>query len=271
MEIIQQICDIILPENFDPARYFLNLLIAIVSILIVTSILRLCFGKASIFNSAIYSALAILCIYAITVLIYALGDNLDIIFSPLPFVSVSEENLVIFPIQDASFREICREYVNMTILAYLMNLLETWLPKGNKVWDWFGFRFFALVLAVCLHYCFNIFLHTVFQESILLLAPLGLLAIVMVSFLLAYIKIMAGDKAGFLGPFLGMFHNFFFNKDQGKQLRRAMLTSLLLLVVVYVLNYLSYSTISLATVAIIAYLPVIFFGLTLWYIVAKFL
>lgn len=271
MEIIQQILDIALPENFDLGKYCMTLLIAIISILVVGGIFRLCFGKGSILNGAISSAIAILCIYAMTILIYSFGDNLQLLFSPLPFVTVSEDYLTLFPIVDASFSEICAEIVNLMVLSYLMNLLETWLPKGNKVWSWYFFRFLSLSIAICLHHCINIFLSNVFQENILTVAPLILLGIVLVAFILGCIKLMVGGALAFIDPFLGLFHNFFFKLDVGKQLMRAMVTTILLTTLVYVLNYLSYTGISIAAVAVLAYLPVIIFCLVLWYVIAQFL
>lgn len=271
MEILQQILDIVLPANFDPTKYFTNILIAIIGILVAVGIFRLCFGKGSLLNAAVSSSIAILSIYVINVLIYSFGSKLQILFDPLPFVSVSEDYLTVFPIFDAPFSAICKEIVDLMILSYLMNLLETWLPKGEKVWSWFGFRFLALALAVCLNYCINLFMNTVFQENTLETAPLILLGIVVVAFLLGCLKLIIGGALTFLNPLLGLFYAFFFSKEIGKQLRRAMATTLLLTALVCVLNYLSYTTISIAAVAVLTYLPIILLGLILWYVIAKFL
>jgi putative flippase GtrA len=271
MEIIQQILDIILPESFDPAAYFMNLLIAIVGILVVVGIFRLCFGKGSILNGAISSAIAILSLYVINVLIYSFGSSLTFLFEPLPFVEVAADQLTVFPIMGASFEQICAEIVSMMILAFLMNLLETWLPKGNKVWSWFCFRFLALSIAVCLHYCIDLLLNSVLQENALVAAPLILLGIVLAAFALACLKMLIGGALSFINPLLGLFHSFFFKQDVGKQLLRAMITTALLTALVYALNYLSYTGISIAAVAVVTYLPVILLGLALWYIISKFL
>lgn len=271
MEIIQQILDIVLPANFDLAQYAINLLITIVGIVVVVGIFRLCFGKGSLLNAAISSGIAILCIYVINVLVYSFGSKLQILFDPLPFVSVSKDYLTVFPIFDASWREICREIVNLMILSYLMNLLETWLPKGNKIWSWFCFRFLGMAIAICLYYFINTLLNTVCQQSTLDIAPLILLGVVLVAFLLGCLKLLIGGALTFINPFLGLFYTFFFSKEIGKQLMRAMITTLLLTILVCVLNYLSYTTISIAAVAVITYLPVILIGLILWYVIAKFL
>lgn len=271
MEIIQQILDIVLPANFDPAKYFMSLLISIIGIIVVVGIFRLCFGKGSILNGAISSAIAIVSLYALNILIYSFGSKFTFLFEPLPFVSVSAEQLTVFPIMGASFELICAEVMNMMILAFLMNLLETWLPKGEKIWSWFCFRFLALSLALCLNYCISLLLNSVLQENALTAAPLVLLGIVLVAFALACLKMLIGGALTFINPLLGLFHSFFFKQDIGKQLMRAMVTTLLLTTLVYVLNYLSYTEIAIAAVAVVTYLPVILLGLALWYIISKFL
>ena len=102
-------------------------------------------------------------------------------------------------------------------------------------------------------------------------APLILLGIVVVAFLLGCLKLLIGGALTFINPLLGLFYTFFFKQDIGKQLVRAMVTTLLLTALVYVLNYLSYTGISIAAVTVITYLPVILLSLALWYIVSKFL
>lgn len=271
MEIVHKILDIVLPESFDIYSYAMNLLIAIVAIFVVTGICRISFGKGSILNGGIASAIAILTIYVVTVLIYSFGSKLHILFEPLPFVTVSEDYLTVFPIFDATLHSVCNEFVNMTILAYVMNLLETWLPKGDKLGSWFSFRFFALAIAVCLHYCINLLLTTVFKDSFLTVLPLYLLGITLLAFLLGCLKMIVGGEGAFVKNFLGAFHTFFFTKDMGKQLMRALTTSLLLTMLVYVLNYLSYTTVAIAAVTFFAYFPIILIGLVLWYIIAKFM
>ena len=52
---------------------------------------------------------------------------------------------------------------------------------------------------------------------------------------------------------------------------RAMITTLLMTILVCVLNYLSYTAVSIAAVAVVTYLPVILIGLIFWYIISKFL
>lgn len=271
MDIIRELIESALPDSFDPGRYFMSILIGIISILIVGGVFRLCFGKGSVLNGAISSAIAILCLYVINVVVYSFGSDLQLLFAPLPFVEVTDGYLKVFPIFDASLSDICTEVTNMIVLAYLMNLLETWLPKGKKIWSWYCFRALSLLLAICLHYCINIFLNTVLPEGFWDMAPMVLLIILFTAFSLGLLKLLVGGALSFINPFLGLFYTFFFSKTAGKQLMRAIVTTALLTALVCVLNYLSYTSIYIASVAILTYLPVIIIGLLLWYILAQLL
>ena len=271
MDYIKQILDIVLPESFDVTAYVMHLLVAIVAIFVVAGIFRLSLGPGSMINNAIASAVAILTIYVIAVLLYSFGSKLHVLFEPLPFVSVSEDYLTIFPIFEASLQELCKEVVNLTILAYVMNLMETWLPKGDKIGSWFSFRFFALVIAVCVHYSVSLLLKHVVSESVLVVVPIYLMGIIALAFLLGVLKMIIGGESFFVKSFLGSFHSFFFAKDMGKQLMRAMTTTILMTILVCILNYLSFTTVAIAAVTFFTYFPIILLGLILWYVIAKYM
>ena len=267
----QNFLDTILPVNFDPGYYFLSILVGILVLLAIGGIFRLGFGRGSVLNKAFSSAIAITSIYAIAILVYRYETRFNILFDALPFISVSGDILHIFPIMEVSFTVLCAEIVKMMILAFLMNLVETWLPKGKGMWSWFGFRFLAISIALSLHYCASLLLNSVLQEDVLTAAPLILFGVVMTTFLLACLKVIIGGILAFINPLLAVFYIFFFRKTIGKQLLRAILTTVFFCILVYALNSLSYTAISIATVAVVTYLPVILFGLALWFVIGKFL
>lgn len=263
--------DFVLPEQFDLGNYALALLVAVMAVFAVGGIFRLCFGRGSMINGAFSSAIAIISIYAIAILVYRLETRFNIFFDALPFISVTEKYLIVFPILEVSFEVLCAEIVRMLVLAFLMNLLETWLPKGKGFFSWFGFRFLSLFIALSLHYFINLILNSVLQEQVLSTAPLILLGVVVVSFLLACLKVIIGGLLAFIHPLLSVFYLFFFRQNIGKQLLRAMLTTLFLGALVYALNALSYTAIPLVTVAVATYLPAIILGLIIWFVLSKFL
>lgn len=267
----QNFLDAILPSDLDLGNYALALLVAVLAILAVGGIFRLGFGKGSVLNSAFSSTLAIVSIYATAILVYRFETRFNIFFDVLPFISISGDCLSIFPILQVPFTTLCAEIVKMMILAFLMNLIETWLPKGKGMWSWFGFRFLAIAIALVLHYSARLVLNSLLQEQILINAPLVLLGIIMTAFLLACLKVIIGGILAFIHPLLAVFYVFFFRRHIGKQLLRAIFTTLFLCALLYGLNTLNYTTISVATVAVVTYLPAILLGLVLWFVISKFL
>ena len=271
MDLIKELIERALPDQFSASQYFISLLAAIVGILIIGGLFRLCFGKGSLINSALSSAIAIVCLYVLNVVVYSFGSNLQILFSPLPFVEIEDGCINIFPIFDATFNQICQQLCSMLVLSYLMNLLEHWLPKGNKVWSWYCFRALALILAISLNYCINLLLQNLLPADIWNKSHIILLGVLVLAFTLGIMKLLIGGALSFINPFLGLFYTFFFSKIAGQQLMRAIMTTLILTLLVCVMNHYSYTAIVIASVSILTYLPVIILGLLLWYILAKLL
>ena len=260
-----------LPENTDPLSYLRFLLIFILSALILGYLFRLIFGKRSNLNYAVSSAIAIVCMYVVNIVIYSSGAKLDLILSPLPFVSLKEGYLHIFPIFNAGFGAICSEVLDMVILAFLMNLLETWLPKGEKVWNWYFFRLLSVVLAICLYCAIHLLLDTVVPVNLAQIAPTILLIILIAMLLLGCLKLLVGTALAFINPILGALYAFFFANVIGRQISRAVLTTLILTALVCLLNYLDITAICVASAALLAYLPLILIALVLWYVIGHLL
>ena len=107
-----------LVQNEEQMRSFLVLaLVMTAGSLIFGFIGRFAFGKKSVLSQSVSSAIGILFIYAVTVVIHSYGLNLKILTSPLPFVTLSDEWLSIFPIAQSDYVAICGELLNMIILA----------------------------------------------------------------------------------------------------------------------------------------------------------
>lgn len=261
----------LLPPDFDWNRYLVLLLIGVGAALVLGLLFRLIFGKASSLNHSVSSAIALLCVYALTVVIYSIGGSLSFILTPLPFVELTGDYLTIFPIMDAQLSVICAQILEMIVLGFLMNLLITWLPNGKNIISWYFFRFLAIVLAVCLHYVVHLLFVTILPNNFVDIAPAILLIVLLVSLLLGCLRLLTGGALAVIDPLLGVLYTFFFANIVGKQLSRAIVTAALLTALVYLLNYLEISVIYIASVALITYLPVIIIALVLWYVIGKLL
>ena len=88
MEKIYELIESITPENFNAEQYLQFMLVLVVGVILIGLLGHFIFGKRSTLNHAVSSAIAILCIYVVNVVVYSTGVKLDIILSPLPFVSI---------------------------------------------------------------------------------------------------------------------------------------------------------------------------------------
>ena len=230
---------------------------------------RFVFGKRSVLNNAVSSAIGILFIYIITVVLKIAGAQYDKLIAPLPFVSISDETLTMFSFTTAHYTAICSEILSMIILSFLVNLADGWLPKGKNVLTWLFFRCLTVIIAFTMHLVVVGLLATYMPQDILTFAPAILLAILVLLLLTGALKIIVGALLTTVNPIIGGLYTFFFANVVGKQVTKAVLTTAILSAVVVLLEYVGISAISIASSALIAYIPFLAVLVVLWYIVFR--
>lgn len=245
--------------------------VLLVGTLVLSLLGRFVFGKRSALNHAISSAVGILFIYALTVVLKSLGLQFGQLLAPLPFVSFSGDSLVLFSFEGAHYTVICSEILSMVILAFLMNLADSWLPKGKKLFSWFIFRCLSVLIAIILHLVVVWLFQTLLPEGLVTYAPAVLLGLLIIMLLTGVLKIVVGAVLTTVNPIIGGLYTFFFATVIGKQVSKAMLTTLLLTGLVLLLRYLGVTAISIAMTALYAYIPVLLVLLVLWYVISQLL
>ncbi len=255
----------------EVASFLMLALVLTVGSLIFGFIGRMVFGKKSTLNQSVSSAIGILFIYAITVCIHSFGLDLQFLVSPLPFVTISGEHLHIFNIASADYVTICGEVLNMIILAFLVNLVNSWLPQGKKLLGWLFFRVLSVAIGMFLYAIVNQVLAALLPEGLLIWAPVILLGLLVVMLLVGALKSLVGAVLASANPLIGFLYTFFFATLVGKMLSRAMLTTLLLGALVYTLNSFGVASIAIGSAVLVGYLPMLVLLLVLWYLVGKIL
>lgn len=256
-----------IPVEIDWAAMARFILFFAVGSLVMGFLGRIIFGKRSGLNHAVSSAMGILCIYAVTVVIYAYNvTELSQFLSPLPFVAFSGEYLALLPFHGAAFTDICAQIVSMIILAFLVNLLDTFIPKGKKILSWYLYRFLTVILAMAAHYIVTALLTAFLPDVLVTYAPVILLGILAVMLLLGVLNLILGFVLATVNPILGAVYTFFFSNIIGKQLSKAVLTTILLSAVFALLEYFGYTVILISEAALAAYIPLIVILLILWYL-----
>lgn len=233
---------------------------------------RAVFGKRSSLNHAVSSSMGILFMVIVSALVYTFNPyRLAQYLSPLPYVSFSGDYLVLFSFLSSDFRGICSEVLSMVILAFLVNLLDTLLPRGKGVITWYLWRFFTVILAMVLHILVCWAIQTFVPVSLATYAPVILLGILLAMLLLGVLNVLLGAVLTAVNPLFGAMYAFFFDNLVGKQLAKAVLTTLLLTALAVALEYWGYALLCIGGTFWVTCLPLLAVLLALWYLLGQVL
>ena len=233
---------------------------------------RVCLGKRSSLNHSVSSAMAILLIYALTIVIYTLKPwNLEMFLSPLPFVTFAGDYLIILPIHDTAFPALCTEVLSLVILSFLINLVGTFMPKGERIISWYLYRFAAVILCMGLHFGTCWAFETFLPEFLVNYAPMILLALLLFMAFSGILSLVLGAILTLNSPFLGAMYTFFFSNIVGKQVSKALFTTVILCAVIYLIGFFGFTVITITASALLTYIPLALILLALWYILGHVL
>lgn len=257
--------------DFDSVTFLKAALILTVSTILLGVIGRFVFGKRSALNHSVSSAICILFVYAATIVLYSLGARYQRFIAPLPFVRFSGTQMTLFSFAGSDYTIICAQLLSMVILAFLANLLEGILPKGKGLISWLFFRCLGIVLAMAAHLMVTWLFNTYLPHGLVTYAPTILLALLVLLLLVGALKIIVGAVLATVHPLIGAFYTFFFATVVGKALSKAVLTTAILSGIIAAMNYIGVFTVSIASEALIAYIPFLIVLVIIWYVVSRVL
>ena len=233
---------------------------------------RLVLGKRSSLNSSVSSAMGILFIYALTVVIYTFHPwNLEVLLSPLPFTAFSGDYLILLPITDIQFPALCTQVLSLIVLAFLVNLVDTLMPKRKNVLVWLLLRILTMAVCMGLHLVVNWAFRTYLPNILVTYAPMALLLILCFCLLSGVVNLLLGMVIAVANPFLGAMYTFFFSNIVGKQVSKAIFTSFIICAVMYLLDLFGYTVICVSAAALMTYIPLALVLLVLWYLIGSVL
>ena len=233
---------------------------------------RIVLGKRSSLNHSLSSAMGILFIYAVTIVVYTFKPwKLELMLSPLPFVTFAGDYLIVLPITDAQFPALCTQVLSMVILAFLVNLLDSFMPKGDNPVSWFLLRLITVALCMLLHLVATWAFETYLPEVLVQYAPTVLLFLLVFMLLSGVLNLILGLVIAVTNPFLGAMYTFFFSNVIGKQLSKAIFTSAILCVVVYLMDFFGYTVVCITAASLLTYIPLALILVVLWYLIGNVL
>nr|MBQ8244693.1 hypothetical protein [Oscillospiraceae bacterium] len=261
-----------IPKSIDLVSAAEFMLYFTAASLILGVLSRIVLGKRSSLNHSLSSAMGILLIYAVTIVVYTFKPwQLELLLSPLPFVTFAGDYLILLPIHDAAFPALCAEILSMVILAFLVNLTDTILPRGNSVFSWYILRFLTVIICMVLHLAAGWAFRTFLPDVLVTYAPTILLGLLIFLVFSGVISLVLGLIITLNSPFLGAMYTFFFSNIIGKQLSKAIFTTTILCAIVYVMGFFGYTVISISAAALMAYIPLALLLMLLWYLIGHVL
>lgn len=264
MHTLSNISNFAADLDFLSALKFIGFLAA--AVLILSFIAKLLFGKNSGLNHALSSSLGILFIYAVTIVVYTFNPyDLSRFLAPLPFVSFDGDTLRIFEFAGAQMSVVCKEILSMIILAFLVNLLDGIMPTGEHLVSWYIWRTVTVIASMGLHYIVSWAFNTFLPGILVTYAPTILLWLLAAMLLMGFANLILSLLLTVVNPFFGAVYGFFFSNIIGKQISKAVITTLCLCAVVFALTHLGFGIISISAAALQAYIPLIAALLILWF------
>ena len=262
----------LLPAELDLLSVLKFIVMVAAGALVLSGLGRLVFGKHSALNHAISSAMGIVFVYVATVVIYTFHPSgLSRFLAPLPFVELSQDYLYFLPLKSAAFSEICSELLSLVLLAFLVNVVDSLIPKGKTWVRWFLLRFLSVALAIGLHYLANTALVSFLPGVLVTYAPILLLGLLIGSLLIGFLNLILSLVMVIVNPIFGILYTFFFSNIVGKQLSKAVLTAALVTVLIFLTEMLGYGVICISAAALVSYLPLLLALLALWYVIGHLL
>ena len=237
--------------------------------LLISILSSFIFGKKSNVSSAISSAIGILFIYAVTIVLRSTGAVANQYIAPLPFMDIQGDTMTLFRFQGADYTAICSNLLSMVILAFTVNLADSWLPKGKNLFSWLFFRVLTVGIAYILHLIVVGLFTKYLPEGLVIYAPTVLLALLVIMLLTGALKILVGALLATVNPIIGGLYTFFFATVIGKMVSKAILTTALLSALLLALNYVGIGAISVTTAALTAYIPLVLALTAVWFVQQK--
>lgn len=240
--------------------------------LVLGIISRVVLGKRSSLNHSLSSVMAVLFLYTVTVVIYTFQPwNLDILLSPLPFVTFSDQYLIVHPITDLQFAALCTEVLSLLILSFLINLVDSCLPRANNIFSWLLLSLITVLLCFGLHLLSSWAFRTYLPDVLVTYAPSILLGILVVLLLSGVVTLLLGVLVAITNPFLGAMYSFFFSNVVGKQISKSIFTTGVICSILWLMDHLGMVVILITPAALLTYIPLALAMLALWFLIGHLL
>ena len=220
-------------------------------------------------GNAISSSIAIVFLYITVGVILTLSTDLKWLITPLPFASFASDSIRLFSFAGNPYTAIASELLSMIMLAFLMNLIDSWLSKSKNFFSWLLLRCATIVIGLLLYSALHWLFNRYFPGVIITYAPLILTVVLIVMLLTGALRFIVGAALVAVNPVIAGLYTFFFASFVGKQITRAVLTTGIITGLIMLTQKLGIVAFSLVPAAILAYIPILILLIIVWYVINR--
>lgn len=257
------------PEGFTPFDMLPTLGFIVAIVFILAALIRVVADKASRYNHALASAMAILFVYMFLMLIHnesAPGFTKDA-FEILPLIDYKDNRITLFAFSGDNILGIFKELLYAFILSFILIGLDDLIPDAKNGLAWIVLQVVIACISVFLYWgvikAINVFLPGVLDSY----APLILGCILLFMIALGVMKLILSLLLVAVNPLLGAISAFFGTSPLGKALGKAALCALILCAVAFFMGANGLSAFQLANLNFaVCVLPMLVL-LLLWFVV----
>ena len=273
-EVISTYILSLFPEGFNPTDMFHTLFYLIGVALILAALVRLIHKKASQYNHALSSAMALMFMYMLMLMLHRLiPDIVDPVLDKLPLMDVNFQTgtVRLYQFNMDKFTECCRELVYVLILSFCLIGLDDIIPDSKNTATWIILQFIIVCMALAI-YCFILnSINTFFPEVFTSVAPMILVSILLFMVFLGLLKVILTLMLAAVNPLLGAVSTFFSSNKLGMALGKSVMCSFMLISMCTFLRYKALAVIPLEDLTLmVCCLPLIVL-LLLWVIIGHVL
>lgn len=235
------------------------------------AVLRMIFGRGSSLNGALSATLSVLLVYLTAVMLSWLVPQWRVALPQLPFVTVSQNRFFLWDLHQVSKSVVYGGILRLSILAFLVNLLEAFMPHGKKIHTWYLFRM-GTVLAALVGYSMVVawlerLLPGLFDQYAQVIV-LGCWAVIALA---GVLKVLLSVVLTVVNPIVGAVYTFFFSNLVGKQFTKSILTTVLCLAIVTLANQAGFSQFAFSDFSLVTCVPAGLLALVTLYLFGRFL
>ncbi len=242
-----------------------------VGIFLLGAFLRSVLGKDSPFIRAVSATVSILMIYLAAILLYVFAPSLRSTVNQLPFLLVNAQRCALWDIASLSGELLYPALLKLSILALVVNTLEEFMPKGKKFWSWYLWRCVTVAAGLGLYILACETASNFAPEFFGSWAKYILWLFVTVIGLSLLLKVALSVILTVVNPIIGAVYTFFFSNLFGTQFSKSILTTAILVTIVWGLNAMGLTQFAFADFSLASYGPVCAIAVLALYLLGRLL